>query len=441
MNFKILVVALLALLLVPVALAGNLSIKTVELSTYVFYPGDVVDATVTVENKGSLEQQYRFEYIVGNELLKAGDVRFIQGNSVSKQVVPIEIPDDESFKLTVRVKSMDSNATFSKTYLVSSKVNSFSLVTDKETVIVAAGNDAVLKLTLKNRGTDPNVYNLDITGWPNYTTNSTFSIDAAKNKTAEITFHVPESTRADNYPIVLEVCDLKGLCKSKSLELVVTKPEAEQSLVSWDENQTTVRFGNVNEPIAYEFNITNLGSSAKDYVLSIEAGENLTAELSEEEFTLAMDETMTIALTLTPTEKSDQTAKFSISAEGTKIFSTDLSVEYAAELDGITGMFIGGIQGIYLPGLIALAFIGAVFATLLVYRTYSKKLWTEKVVSYEKKPHPAMTHLGQHPRSQMGNIYPSQYQGQPQQPVQQQFQPTQQLPPLYNLGTEDDTQF
>jgi hypothetical protein len=73
-------------------------------------------------------------------------------------------------------------------------------------------------------------------------------------------------------------------------------------------------------------------------------------------------------------------------------------------------MFIGDIGGVYVPGLIALALIGTAFAVLTIYRELNKKVWTEKVISYQKKPNTYWTYMKSNPRHTMN---------QPQGPMDQ----------------------
>lgn len=409
MKFKIFALLLLTTLLFPIAFADVLQITNVSLSTYVFYPGDIVDATITVKNPNCHEVQFRLEYIVGNEIFKSGDIYFIQPNSTTEITVPIEIPDKDAFKLTVRLSGFFSANTWSETYLVSQKFNYFSIIIDKSSALVEAGHNITLKLTIKNRGNENDTYKINVYGWDYYLTNNTVSVEAAKNKTVQIVYNIPKEVRVGTYPTTIEVCDLGGICRSKQFTITVTKPESEQSTVSFDDSMTLVKFNKTNKSITYIFTVTNLGDSEKNYTVLVQTDANLTSSLSDNKFSLNPDAQKTFVLTLNPLTTENHTATITISSAGSEIFSKEFTLEYVEKLSenqGITGMFVSSIQGIYLPGLIILAFIGAAFIVLTFYKQLKRKIWTEKVISYQKPTtNIYREYINGHPRSGMSYIY------------------------------------
>jgi hypothetical protein len=387
---------------------GNLAISNISLSTDVFYPGDIVDAQITVKNYGPNEDQYRLTYIVDNDVFKSGDVSYIQGNSADTITVPIEIPDADQFHLTVKASDLYNTVSNSEIFLISNKLKYFSISADKSQIFADAGNSSVLKLNIKNRGNENDMYTINIDGWNYYLMNDTVSIDSAKNKTVSIVLNVPAETRVGTYPIIMEVCNTENVCRTKSFELTVTKPESGQSAVAWNENLTSVMFNDTSKSIMYEFNVTNLGISEKDYTFSVGTDANMTANVSAGTFKLKPDESKTITLALKPLTQENHTATVRISASGSEIFAKDLSIEYSERLGGMgfTGMFISGTQGAYLPGLVILAFIGAVFLALTFYKQLRKRIWTEKVIAYRKRPEDLYnSYMNSHPRSDMANIY------------------------------------
>ena len=409
---------------------GQLDITDVELSKTIFYAGDIIDAYVTVKNYGSNEVQYKFEYIVGNEVYTAGDVGYIQGDSTGKLTVPVEVPDADSFKLTVKVWSNSFSDSYSNTYLISQRMKYMSITTDKESTVVGAGNDTVLKLTIKNRGNENDVYKIDVSGWEYYIMNDTVAINAAKNKTMDIVFEIPEDYRVGTYPVTVQVCNLEEFCRTKMFNLTVSKPESGQSMIAWNE-KTVVKFKENGTAIVYEFNITNDGNREKSYIVKAKTSEGLASEISENAFTLESDEQRTIVLELTPAEQKNYTAEVKIASEGTVILDKEIKVEYSEHPEGdsgLTGMFINGVEGSYLPGLVALALIGVVFLVLTFYKQAKRRFWTEKVISYQK-PNVYSGYTDMHPRSNMAQVYGPQPLMPQSQLKFEDFKPGPQQPP------------
>lgn len=440
MNFKILAIILLSVFLFQVAFA-RLEITDVQLSNDVFYPGNVVFAHITIENSNSKEVQYSFEYTVGNEVYHAGDVSYIQGNSEKDISIPIEVPDTYDFDLTVKVYGNDSSSdSYSDTYLISQKYKFFYLTLADETAIINAGNSFATKLNIYNIGNEDDSYTIDIYGWSYYNiTNNTVSIDTGVAKNLNIKFDIPADSRVGNYPITIEVCNTNDTCRAKTFWLVVSRPEAEQSLISWNENLTKVNFNETGKAIVYKFDITNLGGKIKDYSTQVEISDDLASNISASGFKLLPDEQKTIVLKLTPSGKENYTARMKITARNTVIFDQELTLEYSEhpEASALTGFFISGVEGSYTFGLLLLAIVGVAFIALTFYSKIRQKMWTEKVLAYQKRPNMYNVYTNTHPRSNMANMYGPQtvmpqgptnsggftFSSQPVQPTQQDTKP------------------
>ena len=389
---------------------GSLSITDVELSNDILYPGDVTDAYVTVKNSNNKETQFKLEYRVNNQLFRSGDVAYVQPNSKITVSVPVEVPDAEQIDFYVKVSNPSYSDTDSKVFLVLSTVKYFVISTENDSLYVELENKTSTYFDVRNRGNEEDTYKIDILGWDNYATNDTVIIGANKTKRINLTLDIASETPAKTYPIIIDVCNSEDSCKSKTVNLVISKSANQETSVNWSKSFEHVKFNSADKPITYVFNITNEVNQEKDYRIVIHANENLTTDILENTFSLGLNEYKTIEFNLTPKNKENNTAELTIYAEDSKVLEKELLIEYDEHYSGITGMFIGDIGGVYVPGLIALALIGTAFAVLTIYRELNKKVWTEKVISYQKKPNTYWTYMKSNPRHTMN---------QPQGPMDQ----------------------
>jgi len=365
---------------------GNLAITDIELSQSIFYAGDVIDGYAYIKNVGSQESQYRFEYIIDNQLFKNGDVGYVQGYYTKTETFSFEVPDTDIFTITTKVISGSQTVTKQKVFMVSERMKSFRLYPESPVKTMEAGTEGSLILNIRNVGNEPDTYQLDVDGWEYYTANTTMSLEPGKSGNFTIAFKVSNETYADTYPVVLSVCNTNNACKTKDIELVVTKPESAQSEVIWDGNLTH-QFFEENETLTYAFTITNLENNDKGYVIALDSTADYTIENTN--ITVAPGETKQVEFTISPADDQNQTALLAVYSAGNKIFEKELALEYTtdkeAALSGMTGMFFGFTGGIYLPGLVALAVIGAGTLVYMVQAWVRKLVWTEQVISYNKE--------------------------------------------------------
>jgi len=413
LNFKIALLFVIVLGILAPAFAddnyyGDVEIIDVDLSDHIIYPGDVVYASVTVENDNDEATQFRFEYIVNNVVFEAGDITYIQPDTEIVIKVPIEVPDADELDITINVSNPEHSDKYSDDFLISSKTNYFFIFPENNSLYVELENKTSTYFDIKNTGTEDDKYKVMIIGWDDYTTNDTVFVNAGKTQRVNLTLDISSNTPSDSYAISIDVCNSNDTCKSKTIGLIVHKTANEESFVNWSKSFEHVKFNSAGSPIEYVFNITNKVNQEKNYRIVISSDSNITADVLARTFTLGLNEYKTIEFNLTPQTEENHTVELTIYNGNLKVLEKDLLVEYDEHYSGITGMFIGDIGGVYIPGLIALALIGTAFAVLTIYREVNKKVWTEKVISYQKRPNPYYTYMNSNPRHTMN---------QPQGPV------------------------
>jgi uncharacterized membrane protein len=366
--------------------SGNVAITAIDIQDQVFYPGDVVDGTVTIQNYGSYESQYRFDYIVNNQVFKKGDVGYVESDYTATEPIAIEVPNADSFKVTARVYGYDNNLidSMEKTFLVSQKLKYFSPYLSADTKTVTAGENATIALSIRNKGNLNDTYKIDLEGWDKYTMQNEVSVEPGKEKSINITFEVPAEAYVKTYPVIIDICNTQDVCRTKNFELKVEKSEALQSSIVWNDSQNFQYFEE-NETLNYNFAVTNLELTHKDYVVSVGA-KDADVKISADSFTLAPNESKEVAIGITPAKDENITAAITVKANGEPILEKDIKMEYTKDKKaalGLTGFAFFETSEVYRPGLFILAAIGAVALVFLAYRFVRQGMEYQQAKMYE----------------------------------------------------------
>ena len=366
--------------------SGNVDIVSIEIQDQVFYPGDVVNGIVTIRNYGSYESQYKFDYVVNNQVFKKGDVGYVEPYYTADEQIAIEVPDAESFKVTARVYGYGSNImdSMEKTFLVSQKLKYFSPYLSENTKTVIAGENTTIKLSIRNKGNLDDTYKIDLDGCEKYTMENQVSVTAGKEKEVNITFEVPAEAYVGTYPVIIDVCNTQDVCRTKNFELKVGKPEALQSSIVWNDSQNFQYFEE-NETLEYKFTVTNLELTHKDYVVSVGV-KDAEVDVSDDVFTLTPNESTEVTIGITPAKDADVTAAITVKAEGEQVLEKEVKMGYTEDKEaalGLAGFAFFETSGVYRPGLFILAAIGAVALVFLVYRFVHQGLEYQRVKMYE----------------------------------------------------------
>ena len=366
----------------------DIEIVDVSLEKSTIFPGEIVEGTALIKNKGTSLVQYQFEYIYDNNVFKKGHTSYVQPGETKEEKFLLEIPDKSNIEVTFKAYNELTYYELKKSFIISQREKNFLFSINKYNDEINAGESKEYKIKIYNIGNMDDVYKISTNGWKHVKINSTLvSLNASKSIEIPLILTVPNETRVGGYQLNVTVCNTENKCVAKTLNFNVLKPEEEQVLISWD-IQPEVNFSNL-EPIEFKFNITNIGAEQKTYTIEIvpEAGLNYTME--NETITLDVDETKEITFNLIPTNETNYTAFVVISVNGEDVFTKEITLTYKEEENefGITGMFITEVKDVYVPGLIALAIIGIAVLIYFGYKHFSQIVWREKVLEYTRK-HP-----------------------------------------------------
>ena len=360
-----------------------LEITNISLSKKIFFPGDLVEGKIYIKNTGTTTAQYRFKYVYDNVLYTKGEAGYIEPGETAVEPFFIEVPNTDLFNVTFKVYNEYSESELTKTFLVSHRFKDFFIdVKDKSFDIDESGN-FTLNVTVYNTGTLDDTYTIDVSNWSYYEVkDNVITIPAGLSNVFTINFEVPEGLRVGGYLPQIKICNTDGKCVTKEITINVNVPEEKQSEITWNESQDNISFTG-KENITYTIGIKNIGNSQKQYRIEIEAPEGLNYSISEESFSLGVDESKEINFTLVPNETEDYNATLRVYSNGEKIFERNLTLEYK-ESGILTGMFISNIGGPYVPGLVALAVIGILALVYAGYVGITRYIWTKKVLEYTR---------------------------------------------------------
>ncbi len=374
-----------------VAFKESLEISDIVLSQITFFPGDVIEGKLYIKNHGTTLSQYRFEYVFDNFVFKKGDVGFVEPGQTAVENFFLEIPEKDSIEVTFRIYNENTEDEVIKTFLISQKTKYFFVTTNVTEQVINAGENSDLGVIIINTGNQRDVYTINVSDWDYYEidekglVNGLLFLEPDEEFYLNIIFNIPKEIRVGTYNPKVTICNSEDKCYEKEVSLTVTKPESEQTEISWNNSQDEINYTTLQE-FNYTFTIKNIGAAEKDYKIEIGTPNGTNYTIDENEFTLDVDEEKEIIFTIIPNETKDYEINLTVYAENEIIFEKEIKLNYVGTTGGLifTGMFAFGPGEVYLPALVALAIIGAVISLYLLYFNIKKKVWTEKVLAYNQ---------------------------------------------------------
>jgi len=363
---------------------GELEITNIEINDKLFYPGDVVSVSVGIKNSGNEEVPYHFEYVYNNKIFKKGDVSYIRPHSEATETFYIKVPEGDYLTITARIYNQETSDELSETFLISQRVKDF-LVSVPNTLELKAGENITLPVLVVNIGNQEDYYNVSLRGWDDYYVNTTLDEDSRLRVGAQesgifnIILESNGEMRVGGRTLFVNICGLEK-CEEEKVEVYVDEEEAEQSIIEWNDNLTTTYFTAVGTEYTYSLNITNFGDDIKNYEIYLES-DSLNFSISSKLFALDPDERKEIILSIIPTKEEDSNLTLRVYSNGEIIFEKELTFIY--QNTGLTGMFIFESTP-WLPGVFILSIIGILYLALTFASKLKKKLWTERVIHYNR---------------------------------------------------------
>ncbi len=406
-SSKIILGLLIILISFSVSYAQNFRITNFELDRAVFFPGEVVEGTISIENRRSETQQYQLELIYNNRVFVQGTPRFIYSRQTAEQNFFLEVPDKESIWVTFRVYNEDYSTSIRRNILISSRKRNFSFNLDKTIEVLKPGEVETFNVELFNRGTLDDTYSIKIENWEHFEIDEEFiKVDYYSSDRFSFDIFVPEDIRVGKYEIDLIICNIEDNCKTETIEIRITRPEKEQSIIEFDENIFERKFSKIDEKIEFNMSIQNIGDAEKRYTIFIEKEEiesDLIIRFEESDFILDVDESKEIFFELIPKEPTDYNVYLVINSEGSRIYREKIELKHETRLGSISGMFFsedaGGLGG---TGLIISFVLILGIGGYFLFRYMQTNIWKEKAVDYtEKHPRKLTNHKNVHDNNYM----------------------------------------
>lgn len=391
-SSKIMLFIMIILISLSVSYARDFRIINFELDRNIFFPGEVVEGTISIENRKDETQQYQLELIYNNKVFVQGTPRFLYSRQTAEQNFFLEVPDKESVWVTFRVYNEDYSTSIRRNILISSKRRTFSFNLDKNIEVLRPGETETFNVELYNKGTLDDTYSVKIENWEHFEIDEEFiKVEYYSSDRFSFDVFVPEDIRVGQYEIDLVICNIEDNCKTEIIELRIIRPEREQSIIEFDETIFERKFSRTGEKIEFNISVQNIGDAEKRYTIFIEKEEtegDLAIRFNEPEFVLDVDVSKEIVFELTPLERTDYTVYLVINSEGSRIYREKIELKHEAGFSAISGMFFsedaGGLGG---TGLI-LSFVLIIgIGGYLLFRYMQTNIWKEKAVDYTEK-HP-----------------------------------------------------
>ena len=396
-SSKLLLGVLIVLFSFSIAYASSdFRIVNVELNEDVFFGGDVVEGTIFIRNRGEETQQYQLELIYNNKVFVQGTPRFVRSGETAEQKFFWEVPHTNNAWITFRVYNEETSTTYRKNFLISSKTRDFDITSDRYIEKMNPGEIQTFKLNLYNKGTLDDIYEIFVENWEHYELEEEkMRLNYFESTEFSLDIFVPEDKRVGNYNIDLVVCNVENICRTRTINLAVNRPEEEQSIIKFDENQREILFNEIDEPINFNFSVENIGAERKNYLVLIEKEETdseLIISIDSPEFGLNVNQITEKNFKITPLNETDYTFYLTVRSKGETIFREEINLVYESKTRiGLTGMFFArtneGDSSISWAGLSLLALVGIILTGYLAYRHFSKHTWREKAIDYTEK-HP-----------------------------------------------------
>jgi hypothetical protein len=362
-----------------------INITGIEFSRNTFFPGDLVVGEVKLKNIGTTAVQYKFEYMYNNQLYVKSSTGFIQPGETAIERVYIDVPNTSQFNLTLKVFNSNFETTVVKNILVSQRTKQFFIALPEKIYSVNSSGNVTLNVEVYNTGNLKDTYFVNVTNWSNYEIkNSTFVLSPGEEGNVSILFVAPQHMRVGGYHPHITVRNIDGSCKSKQVEIDIIKSESEQTIVVWNDSQDYRRYIRTNTNLTYTFSIKNIGNVEKTYDIEINAPEGVNYSI-DTPITLGVDEERNISFNITPIVAGDYNITLNITTNGEEVFSKEFSI--SQQVTTFTGMFVSGISGAYVPGLIILALLGVATLGYFGYVGLTRYIWTKKVLDYTRS-HP-----------------------------------------------------
>ena len=400
-SSKLLLAILILLITFSVSYASDFRITGYELERDIFFPGDVVEGTITIENRRSETLQYKVELIYNNKVFSQGTPRFLYADETVEQNFFLEIPDKDGVWVTFRVYNEDSSTQIRRYIFISSRKRDFSFNLDRSIEMLKPGETETFNLNIYNRGTLDDIYKISIENWEHFDMGEdVIKLKHHSSEKISMSISAPEDIRVGNYEIDLFVCNLKGTCKTEKIEILINRPEREQSLIIFDTENFERTFSRTREEIEFDLYIENIGADEKRYTIFIEKDDtekDIIINFNNPDFTLGVGKNKNVSFLLSPIEPTDYTVYLVVNAEGNRIYREKIELEYNPGLISITGMFFSGDAGsVGGMGLILSALMIIGIGGYFLFRHMQTNICKENAVDYTEK----------HPRK-LTNNYPA----------------------------------
>ena len=374
--------------------SSDFRILDVTLDRNVFLSGDIVEGTVFIRNRGNETLQYQLELIYNNKVFVQGTPRFVQSGQIAEQKFFWEVPDKSNMWVTFRVYNENNSTTYRKNFLISSRTKDFEFIANNPHEKLRSGDSGTFTFTLYNKGTLNDVYEIFVENWEYYELEKDIiRLESIESTEFSVNVFVPEDRRVGDNKIDVVICNMEDNCKTRTLSLEVYGPEKEQSIVKFDESQSTTIFHETGEPITFNFSVENIGAERKNYIVLLakdRTDSELIMNVDSSEFSLEVDETGEFKFGLTPLNRTDYKIFLTIRSKGEQVFTREINLIYEPRTHGVlTGMFVGGFQDgdAGRIGLNIIMIFGLISAVYLTYRYFSQQIWREKAINYTEK-HP-----------------------------------------------------
>ncbi len=374
-------------------------IKDIIIEEDIFFEGDIVEGTIFIENRRNKTYQYQLELIYNNKIFKQGNPRFIHPYQTAEQDFFLELPEKDNVWVSFRVYNEEFSVSQRKNFLISSRKRDFTFSLDRDIETLSPGDKETFNVKLYNRGTLDDIYTISIENWHHFEIeDKTIKIDYFNSEEMSFDIEIPEDIRVGKYNIEVQICNIEDKCKTRDLMLHINRPEREQSIIIFEEEERQKKFSRIEEPIELSFSAQNIGAEEKRYTVFIEKNETeeeILINIENPEFELNVDESKNTSFTLTPMDRTDYVVYLAINSNGNRIYREKTELNYETRIGALSGMFFvnvdNGTSGI---GLLITSLLGIGIASYIIFRYLQKNIWKEKVVDYTEK----------HPRKLTNNL-------------------------------------